>query len=143
MSHYRRRFPKPITIEVTKDAWFKPRKRIGGFSRMDWKGRGARAALVERAFRIFAEEGCKYVVLDGGLVDKSEISSKIKKILESYPASERGEVRDSIVVDVLRECAEELASVIPVLKKPVEAVRANGSPFVHIYIITSLVITLT
>ncbi len=138
----RRKFSEPITIEISKDAWFNPdkRRRIGAMSRIDWKGRGARAALIERAFRIFAEEGCRYVVLNAGLVDKTEVNAKIKKILESYEHSERNKIREEVVHQVLNECAEELASVIPVLKKPEESIRATGSPFAHIYIITSLVL---
>lgn len=135
----KRNWPNPAVLEISKEAWEKPGARVGALSRIDWKTKGARSGLILDEFEICAERGCHYNVLNGGLVDKKYIETRIQDESQKLTSSQRRKYRAAIVDYVLQETANELNSILPYIKKP----PINGDnhvEFVRLYIITSLIL---
>src|SRR3989344_9703269 len=119
----RKAWPEPKVIEISEEVWKKPGARSGWMSGINYGGRGYRAGFWEVAMSKFAQEGTHFNVLNGDLVN----GKAIKEMLRAVPKK----VAEEVANHFLEECAKELASVIPLLKKP------DGG-FVRLYIIPSL-----
>lgn len=130
-----RTWPEPQTLTIPTEAWKEPGKRIGGFSCIACANKGFRSAMVERTFRIFAARGCCHIALDGGLVDRIAIHERVNAELARYDRRDRGLVRLEIEGRVIRAIANELHSIIPIIKKP--AGHGDKTPLVRLYIMTS------
>lgn len=137
-----RRFPKPPVLQISREVWERNpgEVRVGAMSRIDWKDRGARAAIVLREFEIFAGEGCHYNVLNGGLVSKRDIMARIDVKLEELTAAQRREYKTTVIDFVCTDIANELHSIIPIIKKPAECVVDGGEEFVRFYIMPSRIL---
>ena len=137
MSKHRRKCAR-VVLKANEERWKSCAARVGFLSRVEWKTRGARAALIRRAFEIFAEEGCHYIVLNGGLTNGKYLKYLIEKELAGMSAKDRAKARPNVEKRVLRELTAELNSVIPSIERPPEVVR--GSKYVRIYVSTSPII---
>lgn len=124
-------FSKPVVWDIDKEAFERPGHRIGFLSGIDYKSEGFRAGLIKVGFDLFRQEGTHFNVLNGGLVSKQYIATKIKEKTEGV----RREFRDAVINNILNEAAQELSSIIPKIKKPSPA--GDGS-YVRLYIMTSL-----
>lgn len=136
------KFPDPPTLQITKEAWEQNpgEVRVGAISRIDWKDKGARAALAALEFQICAWEGCHYNVLNGGLVSKRDIQERIDEKLEQLTPAQRRVFRTKVINYVLMDIANELNSIIPIIKKPPEAVKPGEEELVRLYIMPSLIL---
>ncbi len=130
-----RAWPEPQTLTITPEAWKEPGKRVGGLSCILCESKGFRSAMVDRAFRQFAERGCCQIGLDGGLADRIAINERINAELARYDRKDRGPVRAEIERRIVCAIASELHSIIPVIKKP--AGHGDKTPNVRLYIMTS------
>lgn len=132
----------PPVFRVTKEAWERPGVRIGAYSRIDWKEKGSRADLVRKAYeKVFVPLGCHYCVLDGGLVSKKYVESRIKQSLAGYTVKELKLYKEDIVKNVLEQIALELNSIIPIVEKPDSDKKgSNDNKYVRTYIMTSRIL---
>lgn len=135
-----REWSKPPELQITKEAWEKPGGRVGEFSRIDWKSKGARAGLIRLAYRCFVADGCHYNVLGGGLVNKKAAQAEIDRESAKLTPQQKKKFRFEVLEHVLREYANELNSIIPFVRKPAGASEKGGSEFVRTYIVTSPII---
>lgn len=141
-----RQWSKPPVLEISKEAWERPgidgklEVRVGAFSRIDWKSKGARAGLIIIESEIFVQEGCHYNELIGGLVDKKDIEIKIREELNRHTSAQRKRFGTAIQNYVLQEKANELNSIIPFIKKPSLPDKPDRTEFVRLYISTSLIL---
>jgi len=125
-------FPKAETKEIDKEAWEIPGARVGFLSGIAYKSDGYRAGLIKLGFDVFKQEAIHFNVLNGGIVSKQYISNELKKRLFGT----HKDFRPFIIDNFLNETAQELASVIPKIKKP-KATGENGE-YVRLYVMTSL-----
>lgn len=143
-----RKFPNPQVIEISPEAWAKPGVRVGAMSRIDWKDKGARKALVQTAYeRIFVPLGCNYLALNGGKISKYDIDSRIRTELAKHTKAMSGFSKDqkvmftSAVVDhILEEVSSELNATIPIVKKPPLEGQPDQVDFVRLYVMTSRIL---
>jgi hypothetical protein len=133
-------WPDPPVLHITPEAWNKNSVAVGGCSRISWCDKGARVYLTELGFKCFAEEGCRYVVIVGGLLASSYVGIRIKERLKALTAQQRKLYGESVTDNVCQDIATELTSIIPRIMKPKMAVTDDGSPFVKIYIMPSPVL---
>lgn len=129
-----RSWTSPEILEISEEAWHKPGVRRGYASRFDYKGHGYRSGIILVGCRKFAEEGCRFVVLVGGLVSKNYIRQELKRRLKGLKSEEKG----IVIEHFISESAKELASVIPKIKKPPSVWADPAKPeFARFYISTS------
>ena len=129
--------PNPLVLQVKKEDWEKPGVPVGAHSRWDWKGKGARTGIIRALMHCAVEAGCKYNVLNGGLVDKKYVAVRIDAELALHDRKVSKKFKDLIIDRVLDEIAEELRSVIPIIKKPTSVLRKGDIKYVRLYIIIS------
>lgn len=131
----RERFwPESEILEVSQEAWQRPGARRGYTSRWDYKGPGYRSGIILVSFQKFAEEGCHFNVLNGGLVSAVYIRKELRRRLKGV----KPYLKERVIDHFLSESAKELAGVIPKIKKPVSAWADQNKPeFVRLYIMTS------
>lgn len=122
-------FSAPEILEVNQGAYSRPGARVGFISRIDYKSPGFRAGLLKLAMRRFAEEGTHFNVLSGGLVSKRDIKEEFKKLAKNY----HRKFEPDVVRHFIDQCAGDLASAIPKIKKPGGA----ENEYVRLYIMTS------
>lgn len=131
------KWPEPPTLRITSEAWAKEAVPVGAASRISWCDNGARAYLVELGFQCFADEGCRYVVIVGGLLARSYVYERIAERKNALTVQQRKLYSEDVIDNVCADIATELSSIIPRIHKPKNAVSDAGSPFVRIYIIPS------
>ncbi len=125
----RRDFPEPDVLTITEEAFNRPGIRIGFLSRIDFKSAGYRRGLVRRAFEIFAEEGCVFNVLNGGMVSKKYVKDRLSRAAHGV----RKEFKDEAINVVLYTIAQELKWAIPRIRKP-----GDDNAYVRLYAMSSL-----
>ncbi|HEY4495029.1 MAG TPA: HTH domain-containing protein [Candidatus Paceibacterota bacterium] len=131
-----RSWPEPEILEVSEEAWHLPGTRRGYASRWDYKGSGYRSGIILQDCIKFAEEGCHFNGVAGGVISKEYIKKELRR---RFKAVKPG-LRDNVTEHFLNESAKELASVVPKIKKPVSAwVDPSKPEFVRFYISTSRV----
>ncbi|MBI2634942.1 MAG: hypothetical protein HYW79_00090 [Parcubacteria group bacterium] len=129
-----RSWPEQEVLEVSEEAWNRPGVRRGYTSRWDYKGPGYRSGIILEGCRKFAEEGCRFIVLVGGLVSKNYVRKELKRRFKDVKL----EYRDNVAEHFVNESAKELAFIIPKIKKPVSIWADPNKPeFVRFYISTS------
>lgn len=145
---HKRNFPEPKTLYVSEEAWNKPGVRVAACSRLFWKHKGARTAIVEAEPLIAAREGCHYIVYCGGLVDKKYIERRIKEGADQVASengltrSQRGALVPLVRENILDELAREICSILPKISSPAakNGNKRSGVGFVRYYIMTSLIL---
>ena len=127
---------KPKTLTISQSAWDRPGVRVAALSRISWKTKGARMAIILLNMMIAVMEGCHYIVIDGGLVDKAYIQKRIKQERAKLsPAQAR--IYGHMAVDrVIEEVASQLYAILPKIKPPFPA-KNEGAEFIRYYITTS------
>lgn len=135
-----KKWPEPPVMEITQEAWDKPGKRVGAWSRPDWKSKGARAGIIYAIYERMVEDGNHYFVLNGGLANKKDVTKRVKEELEKHTKAQRRTHFAAIKEFVLKEMALELNSIIPLVKKPSSEAKDGKMEYVRNYIMTSLVI---
>jgi len=115
---------------------------VGLCSRVDYGGDGYRSGLLERGFKIFSENGAKFVIIAGGLVAGRALEAESKAFIarnlevRKAEAKEAGETANSTIIrqqlrtEFIKNSAAELAKEIPSFE------IEDGVP-VKIYLITS------
>lgn len=135
-----REWPSPQVFEISKEAWEKSGARVGCSSRFDWKNKGSRGWVIRTAMERAAVLGFHYNGLAGGLIDKSNVEERIAERLGKIPKTVRKECTAGITKIVLDEIANELKSVIPMIKKPADVDKKGSVEYVRFYIMTSLIL---
>jgi len=127
----------PSIFQISKEAWEKKGTRVCVMSRIDYPSSGFRSGLVRLAFEKSAEAGVHFNVLTGGLVDKDVLRRKLQvyidDVKEEFRADKRkftAEDREECEDRFCHEYAEELAEIIPKIKKP-------SGEFIKLYIFNS------
>ena len=129
-----RSWPDPEVIQMTEEAWNYPGVRRGYISRVDYKGPGYRSGIAILDLHKAAEQGCRFNVLDGGLVSKPYVRYELSKRLRGCGSN----LKDAIVEHFIDEAAKELASVLPKIQKPKSIWRDPQKPeYTRLYIIPS------
>lgn len=127
-------WPEPEILEISEEAWHRPGIRRGYSSRWDYKGPGYRSGIILEGCRKFAEEGCRFIGVIGGLVSKNYIKKELCRRFKLVSP----QLRDIMTEHFINESAKELASVIPKIKKPASVWADPAKPeFVRFYISTS------
>lgn len=117
-----------LVLEADRVAFERPGVSIGFLSSIDYKGPGFRKHLLGNFdFKIFAQRGTHFNILDGGLINKQYLAARIKELLVKVG------FRHRVVAEeyVIQEAARELATAIPKIKKP------GSEDLVRLYILTS------
>lgn len=130
-------FTNPPILEVSQEALEQPGVRVGTLSRIDWKTKGSRIALIRLALeKILVPAGCHYNVLNGGLVDKKYVEKRVKKTLATYTPAQRRRHGHIIVENVLQHIAAELNSILPrvIVSRPSGVKKQH---FIRFHITTS------
>ncbi|MEK7147087.1 MAG: HTH domain-containing protein, partial [Patescibacteria group bacterium] len=123
------KYSLPDIIEANSETMDGSLAREGNFSRIDYKAQGFRRYLIRLEAERFAVEGCPYLNIDGGLVDKNYIQEEIKRRVKEYgPKFKQLALEHTIIA-----AARELASILPRIKKP-----NSQNQWVRYYIYPSL-----
>jgi len=115
----------PCILQISKETWEKKGTRVCLMSRIDYPSKGFRSGLVRLAFEKSAEAGAHFNVLTGGLVDKEALKGKLKVYIDDVKEEFRdnkqkftAEDREACEDEFCHGYAEELAEIIPKIKKP-------------------------
>ncbi len=110
-------WPEAEIIQVSKEQWDKPGKRIFYLSRLDFESEGYRQGLVHLAAQIAAQEGCHFPVFTS-LISKDWFRENEKKYLTGIPREDREWMREQFI----QEVAKGISSAIPQIKNPQGAI---------------------
>lgn len=145
-----RQWDNPEIIQITDEAWNKSKTSLGELSRIDYFSPGFRSGLIRLECEIFASEARRFIVLNGGLIDKRAFNAKEKekfddikkhlKILRAE-AKTRGEkiapidqknLKQRVTENLIDEAAKALSSMFPKIRKP-----GKKDEFIRFYVTTS------
>ncbi len=118
------------TFKISKKVWKREDTLIGMISRVDYGAMGFRSGFLKLALEEAAQEGFRFNVLDGGLVNKSALNEQLKNYIKEKGGKLTREDKETYAEDFYLECAKDLAKLIPSIRKP------NGEP-IKLYITIS------
>lgn len=118
------------TFRISKKVWKKKGSQIGMISRIDYPSPGFRRGLIKLALEVAAQEGFRFSVLNGGLVDKNALKEELKTYIEEQGGKPTKEEKEAYAKDFYLECAKDLARIIPRIRKP-------SGEFIKLYIAVS------
>ncbi|MBI1956880.1 MAG: hypothetical protein HYS44_00245 [Candidatus Niyogibacteria bacterium] len=111
-----RAWPEPPELIMDAEQFAKPGFPVGFMSRIDWRSDGFREAEVFRGAEIFCAKGCRFFVINAGLVHKQWVKGFVGEYTAGIPKAKRAGAFNA----ALEEIARGLAFAIPRVRHPTE-----------------------
>lgn len=118
------------TFRISKKVWDEKITQIGILSSIGYGSSGFRSGFLKLALGLAAQEGFRFNVLDGGLVDKDALKEKLKAFIGGQGGKPTKEEKEAYTKDFYLQCAKGLAELIPRIIKP-------SGEFIKLYIAVS------
>ena len=109
------KWPAPDVIQISKEAWDRPGKRVAYFSRIDFQAEGHRRGILRLEAQLAVDQGMHFPVFAGGLVSHRWFTEREKQL---FGLATSREDRFTAHAKLVEETVEGISSVIPEIRDP-------------------------